>query len=98
MSNQTVSTSEGETVLQLSDVVCVVVNNPLFVDVVIPMILDDVLEAMRSHVEQIVSDQVQSYIETMENTKYTVLTPRETETTTGTNNKSSDNHNQQIEI
>ena len=74
MSNQTVSNqSEGETVLQLSNVVCVVVNNPLFVDVVIPLVLYKVLEAMRPHVEQIVSDQVKSYIETIENTKATVL-------------------------
>jgi hypothetical protein len=49
MSNQTVSVSpsEGETVLQLSDVVCAVINNPQFVDAIIPMVLDKVLEAIR---------------------------------------------------
>jgi hypothetical protein len=65
MSNQTVSTSpsEGETVLKLSDVVCVVINNPQFVDAIIPMVLDKVLEAMRPHVEKIVNDRLQPYIE-----------------------------------
>ena len=72
MSNQTVSTSpsEGETVLKLSDVVCVVINNPQFVDAIIPMVLDKVLEAMRPHVEKI---RLQPYIETIEHTKTTVL-------------------------
>jgi hypothetical protein len=41
------SPSEGETVLQLSDVVCAVINNPQFVDAIIPMVLDKVLEAMK---------------------------------------------------
>jgi hypothetical protein len=75
MSNQTVSTSpsEGETVLKLSDVVCAGINNPQFVDAIIPMVLDKVLEAMRPHVEKIVNDCLQPYIETIEHTKTTVL-------------------------
>jgi hypothetical protein len=75
MSNQTVSTSpsEGETVLKLSDVVCAVINNPQFVDAIIPMVLDKVLEAMRPHVEKIVNDCLQPHIETIEHTKTTVL-------------------------
>jgi hypothetical protein len=75
MSNQTVSTSpsEGEMVLKLSDVVCAVINNPQFVDAIIPMVLDKVLEAMRPHVEKIVNDRLQPYIETIEHTNTTVL-------------------------
>ena len=75
MSSQTVSTSpsEGETVVKLSDVVCAVINNPQFVDAIIPMVLDKVLEAMRPHVEKIVNDRLQPYIETIEHTKTTVL-------------------------
>jgi hypothetical protein len=75
MSNQTVSTSpsEGETVLQLSDVVCAVITNPQFVDAIIPMVLDKVLEAVRPRVEKNVNDRLQPYIETIEHTKTTVL-------------------------
>jgi hypothetical protein len=67
MSNQTVYTSPSE--LKLSDVVCAVINNPQFVDAIIPMVLDKVLEAMRPHVEKIVNDRQQPYIETIEHTK-----------------------------
>jgi uncharacterized coiled-coil protein SlyX len=58
---------------KLSDVVCAVINNPQFVDAIIPMVLDKVLEAMRPHVEKIVNDCLQPYIETIEHTKTTVL-------------------------
>ena len=71
MSNQTVYSSPSE--LKLSDVVCAVINNPQFVDAIIPMVLDKVLEAMRPHVETIVNDRQQPYIETIEHTKTTVL-------------------------
>jgi hypothetical protein len=54
----------------LSDEVCAVINNPQFVDAIIPMVLDKVLEAMRPHVEKI---RLQPYIETIEHTKTTVL-------------------------
>ena len=73
MSSQTVSTSEGETMLQLSDVICAIINNLQFVDAIIPMVLDKVLEAMRPHVEIFCNDRLQSYIETIEHTKTTVL-------------------------
>jgi hypothetical protein len=43
------------------------------VDAIIPMVLDKVLEAMRPHVEKIVNDRLQPYIETIEHTKTTVL-------------------------
>ena len=59
--------------LQLSDVVCAVIQNPQFVDAIIPMVLDKVLEATRPHVEKIVNDRLQPYIETIEHTKTTVL-------------------------
>jgi hypothetical protein len=54
----------------IEDVVCAVINNPQFVDAIIPMVLDKVLEAMRPHVEKI---RLQPYIETIEHTKTTVL-------------------------
>jgi hypothetical protein len=45
----------------------------ILVDAIIPMVLDKVLEAMRPHVENIVNDRLQPYIETIEHTKTTVL-------------------------
>ena len=52
---------------------CAVINNPQFVDAIIPMVLDKILQAMRPYVEKIVNDGLQPYIETIEHTKTTVL-------------------------
>lgn len=74
MSNQTVSTSEDKNVMQWSDVVCALIDNPQFVDDIILIVLDKVLKARKPQLEEkTVSDHLQHFIETIELTKTTVL-------------------------
>ncbi|VDI57548.1 Hypothetical predicted protein [Mytilus galloprovincialis] len=69
MSQPTIISAQGETVLQLSEVVLSVINNPQFVQAIFPMVLEKVLLDIKPMVEQMVSDKIQPYIETIDQNK-----------------------------
>ncbi|CAC5418074.1 unnamed protein product [Mytilus coruscus] len=69
MSQPTNISAQGETVLQLSEVVLSVINNPQFVQAIVPMVLEKVLLDIKPMVEQMVSDKIQPFIEAIEQNK-----------------------------
>lgn len=69
MSQHTAQANPGDTVLQLSDAVCAVINNPQFVNAIVPMVLEKVLETIQPHVEEMIAKSIQPYIEAIDKSK-----------------------------
>lgn len=57
------------TVIQLSDIVCSVINNPEFVNAIIPMVAEKVIESIRPKIDQIVYAAVQPHLEMIDQCK-----------------------------
>ncbi|CAC5422940.1 unnamed protein product [Mytilus coruscus] len=56
---------ENETVFKLSEVVCATLNNQAFINTIIPMIAEKIMDQVKPKIIVIVDDRIQPYIDTI---------------------------------
>ncbi|CAG2216653.1 unnamed protein product [Mytilus edulis] len=60
---------ENETVFKLSEVVCATLNNQAFINTIIPMIAEKIMDQVKPKIIEIVDDRIQPYIDTITQNK-----------------------------
>ncbi|CAG2189336.1 unnamed protein product [Mytilus edulis] len=60
---------ENETVFKLSEVVCATLNNQAFINTIIPMIAEKIMDQVKPKIIEIVDDRIQPYIDTITKNK-----------------------------
>ena len=60
---------ENETVFKLSEVVCATLNNHAFINTIIPMIAEKIMDQVKPKIIEIVDDRIQPYIDTITQNK-----------------------------